>query len=385
MLKRLVCTHAEAADFQHQVVSLCSLGTVGPEIQSAGVRVHALGLRSALQIPIVFVRLVRLIRRERPDIVHSWMYHSDLVGGLAAYVAGCERVLWGVRVADIAPEFGVARSTEWIRRACAYLSSHLPARIIYVADSARRRHEAVGYNAEKSVVIPNGYAIPPLSKEEARERLSGELGVNSKALLVGAAARYDIQKNQLAFVRACALVALQVPAARFVMFGRGVDQQNRQLMEAIESTGFRHRFFVLGERRELVGYLAGLDVFCMNSLVEGFPNVVAEAMSVAVPCVVTDVGDAARLVGDTGQIVPPTNDEALSQAMLSLLRMEPNARMRLGQLARARIESKFSLDTIIRRYEGVYQEVSAGRSFGDHEPSTLRNESAPTLQKKANC
>lgn len=386
MLKRLVCGHAKGPNFVHQVLSICSLGTVGPEIQAAGVPVHALGLRSAVQLPLVFLKLVRFIRAERPDVVHTWMYHSDLLGGLAAYLAGCGRVLWGVRVADIAPEFGVSRSTGWIRRVCGHLSNYLPSRIIYVAESARRRHEAFGYSAEKSIVIPNGYAIPKLSKEKAKARFRAELGLDSGALLVGAAARYNIQKNQLGFVRACAQVAAHVPTARFVLCGRGVTHENRELMQTIQMTGCPDRYFVLGERHDLLYCLAAMDVFCMNSLVEGFPNVVAEAMSVSVPCIVTDVGDAAHLVGNTGQILPPNNDQALIEAIVKMLRMVPTARLRLGQLARARIKSKFSLEAIIKRYECVYEEVGARRPPVDDRPSTLRyEESPPILHKQANC
>jgi glycosyltransferase involved in cell wall biosynthesis len=357
MLKRLTAAQAGDPDYEHQVISLRTLGTVGPQLQAAGVRVDALGLRSPLGMPRILWRLIREIRRRRPDIVQCWMYHADLLGGLAARIAGVRHVIWGVRIADIGPEMGVSTSTSWVRRACAALSRTVPERIVYVAHSARTVHERLGYDPAKSLVIPNGYLIPP---QVPPSGLRGELGIPADALLVGSAGRFNAQKDPETFVAAAGQVASRRPQAAFVMIGRGYSWDNEKLAGWIRAGGHAERFHLLGERMDLAACLPALDIFCLHSIGEGFPNVVAEAMSLAVPCVVTDVGDAALLVGETGVVVPPREPDRLARAIEALAEAGPEQRRRLGAQARERIGRDFSIDAISSRYAELYEALAGG-------------------------
>ena len=372
MLKRLVASHAGHPDYTHRVISLRSIGVVGPQIQALGIEVEALGVNAPWHIPSAVRRLGGRLRALEPDIVQTWMYHADLIGGLSARMAGRGNIIWGVRIADIGARLGVSRVTSWIRRACALLSSRVPARIVYVAHSARRVHEKLGYDPSKSVVIPNGYAIPPESPRN-RTGLRSELGIGEDARLIGGAGRYNRQKDHRGFVKACALLAARMPDARFVLAGRGVDRDNAELAGWIAATGVGDRFHLLGERRDLDACLAGLDVFCLHSIGEGFPNVVAEAMALGVPCVVTDVGDAAALVDDTGLVVPPSDPEALCGALHALLAETPGERAARGEKARARIAAHFSMAAITARYEELYREVGdAGEARAVSAPRDAR-------------
>lgn len=360
MMKRLILEHRNDPAFEHAVVSLRGLGSVGPDLQNAGIDVVALGLDTPRQLPGCLIALVRLIRNYRPDVTQTWMYHADLIGGIAARVAGNERVVWNVRIAQIAPELGIARATRWIMKACARLSHRLPRKIVYVAEAARRVHEAQGYDPAKAVVIRNGYAIPSL-KPDDRGGLRGELGLADDVPLVGSAGRYNAQKNHRGFIAACGLIAQRHSAAHFVMFGAGVDHDDPDLMRWIADTGHAYRFHLMGERRDFTSLLPDLDLFCLHSLSEGFPNVVAEAMAAGVPCAVTDVGDAAMLVDDTGWVVPPADDAALAAALSAALRLDDTTRGDYGSRARNRIERQFSMSVIMREYERLYREVAGGR------------------------
>jgi len=294
MLQRLTAEHRGDPRFEHQVISLMGLETVGPLLREQGVEVTALGLKNWLHLPRVFPKLVATMRERKPDVVHCWMYHSDLLGGLAARLAGVKSVIWGVRIAEIGSHMGIALSTQWTRRACAALSGKVPDAIVYVANSAREIHERLGYDRSRGVVIPNGYRVPPTVD---RQRLREEIGVPPGALIIGSAGRFSAQKDPKTFIEAAGLLAARRPHARFAMIGRGYTAENWQLRDWISRTGAAGRFHLLGERRDLQNLLAGMDIFCLHSLGEGFPNVVAEAMSAGIPCVVTDVGDSARLAG----------------------------------------------------------------------------------------
>jgi glycosyltransferase involved in cell wall biosynthesis len=359
MLTRLVGAHRADASIEHRVISLRSDGRVGALLEAQGVRVESLGLTSLTQLPQTIVRLRRLIQAARPDIVHTWMYHADLFGGLAARAAGVRRILWSVRIADISPEMGVARPTFWIRRACALLSRRVPSRILYVAESARPPHEALGYEPSKAVVIPNGYDVPPARAPGERQALRRRIGLPEDALLVGSAGRLSEQKDFPTFIRAAALLAGEFPRARFVLMGRQLDDANEELVSLVRATGFTDRFLLLGERRDIGDCLAALDVFCLHSVQEGFPNVVAEAMAQATPCVVTDVGDAALLVGETAEVVEPRRPEVLAAALGRMLASEAAERDALGRAARARIETLFSIDAVAAQYAALYRELMA--------------------------
>lgn len=354
MLERLTSAHLRYPQYEHQVISLRTLSTVGPMLQANGIHVEALSLGSTLDMPRVLMRLVREMRARRPDIVQTWMYHSDLIGGLAAKFAGVPHVVWGVRIADISVKMGISRSTDLVRHVCARLSGMLPDRIVYVAHSARRVHEALGYEPSKGMVIPNGYRLPP---ELPRERLRSELGLASNILLVGSAGRFSAQKDPQTFVAAASALASRHRQLAFVMIGRGYTAENTQLTTWISESGHADRFHLLGERHDLQALLAGVDLFCLHSIGEGFPNVVAEAMSVGTPCVVTNVGDAAFLVGDTGTVVPPSRPDALADAIEAMAALPDKRRRALGARARGRIADEFSLDTVGHRYAVLYEEL----------------------------
>lgn len=360
MMERLVENLAAQGRHRQAVISLASKSTIGPRLEALGVEVEALGMHRYADVPSAFLRLRQAMARRRPDLVQTWMYPSDLIGGVAARLAGVPRVVWNVRIAEIAPEYGIARSTIMTRRLCARLSSRVPDRIVYVAESARRSHEAIGYDPARSVFIPNGYRVPA-ADDVARwaAEFRQELGVGPETVLIGSAGRYNKQKDFLSFIRAAAIVAAERPDARFVMMGRNVLWSNRELARWVRETGHADRFFLLGKRYDLVRSLSGLDLFCLHSLSEGLPNVVAEAMSAGVPTVVTDVGDAAVLVDGTGVVVAPGQPEALAAAICDALRMSTEARRALGLAMRERIARDYSMEDVGRRYADLYDSLDA--------------------------
>lgn len=363
MLLRLVGEQVGDARYRHHVISLRTLGTVGPRLQALGVEVEALGMTGPLGMVRGFAGLVRRIRRIAPDVLQTWMYHADLVAGLAGRLAGCRRILWGVRVAEMFPAMGVSRSALWSRRLCARLSSRVPSRIVYVAESARTVHEALGYEPSKSVVVQNGYRIPPPAEIEAgRARRRAELGLEPGAVLIASAGRFSPQKGYEAFVSTAAELAQRHSHLRFLLAGREVDWGNAELSGWVRTRGLADRFHLIGETGALLEWLAAADIFVLYSLGEGFPNVVAEAMSVGVPCIVTDVGDAALLVADSGIVIRSGDLKGLTAGLERLITAGEEARRRLGEAGRRRVEALFSLSAVAERYATLYDEVAGEES-----------------------
>ncbi len=356
MLKRLVESHLGNPAYRHVVVALTDMGKLGEQIQSNGMEVYSLGMRSVFGIPLVLWRLVHLIQMSRPDIVQTWMYHADLLGGLAARMAGNRYVIWGIRTTDVRAEGRFA--TAIVRWLCARLSSWIPSAIICAAVASRQAHIAVGYDAKKMVVVPNGYDFSWLKASfEERQSMRNQCRINQNEVVVGSLGRFHMVKDQKNFVRAAGLLAPQCSKLRFLMVGRGLDWDNTQLVDWIDRSGCKDRFVLLGEREDVPQCLAAMDIFCLHSLTEGFPNVLAEAMAMGLPCVTTDVGDAAMLLADTGVVVPKDDSAALAQGMERLLALDQDARNALGMRAKVRVEAEFSMARARERFEVIYRKV----------------------------
>jgi glycosyltransferase involved in cell wall biosynthesis len=221
-------------------------------------------------------------------------------------------------------------------------------------------HAEFGYVENKMVVIPNGFDLT-IFKPEAGTRLSvrQELGISNEALIIGLVGRFDPQKDQYNFVQAAALLHMVLPEVHFLLCGDGISWQNSKLAEWIEKAGIPNNFHLLGRREDITRLTTALDIATSSSIGEGFPNVIGEAMACGVPCVVTDVGDSALIVGDTGRVVPPKNPQALAAAWSDLIKMGPEYRRQLGLAARRRIEENYSLPAIVAQYENLYEELAS--------------------------
>lgn len=339
------------------VISLTTMGDIGPRIAALGIPVQALGMTSGLPNPVGFLRLLRQVRQLRPDIVHTWLYHADLLGGLAARLAGITAICWGIRSSNLD-----ADKTPWstlaVRRVCALLSHVIPLRIFLNSETARGIHIELGYAAGRMAVLPNGFDLSRFKPDDsARSRLRAELGCSGDTLLVGMIGRFDPLKNHSGFFSSMAIVQRHMPQLHLVLAGKGVDRDNEELVRSIEAAGLMEKTHLLGPRDDMPELMAALDVLACPSHGEAFPNVVGEAMAAGVPCVVTDVGDCAYIVGDTGQVVPAGDVAGFASSVAAMLRLSHGQRTALGENARARVASHFEIGGVVGRYEESYESV----------------------------
>lgn len=345
------------------VISLTSIGEIGPKIAALGVPVEALGMRRGVPNLRLFFRLVRRVRQIKPDLVHTWMYHADLLGGLAAKMAYTPAIVWGVRSSDF-----VRADTSFLTRLilawCSRFSAWLPDLIVYNSEKGKEVHNGYGYKGNRCVVIPNGVDLEKFKpSEQARRDVRLELQVPLDTPLIGLIGRFDPLKNLEGFIEAASLVHREMPRVHFVMVGRSIDWSNRPLIELIEGWGLSSVFHLLGRREDIPRITASLDVTSLTSWSEAFPNVLLEAMASGVPCVSTDVGDARLILGDAGFIVPAGDMKAFAEQCTMLLRLSERERMFVGTRGRARAAEQFDLGVIVKRYETIYRDVVARKSL----------------------
>jgi glycosyltransferase involved in cell wall biosynthesis len=309
-----------------------------------------------LPSPIAIARIRALLRRERASVVQTWLYHADLMGGLAARSAGLP-VAWGVHRSNLDPRY-TRRSVILTARICARLGRVVPSRIVCCAESTRRAHVKFGYPAAKMIEIPNGFDLDVFRPNPAaRQSVRAELGIPTDATTVGIIGRFVPLKNHRLFVAGAGLALRANPGMHFLMIGDGLTHDSPDLTAWIAATGHRERFHLLGRRTDTAHLLAALDLFALTSDTEAFPLVLGEAMACGVPCIATDVGDAARIIDSTGRIVPPGQPDAFAAALVEMA-CATTDRISLGQLARQRIADHFALTSVVQQYEDLWLELS---------------------------
>lgn len=343
------------------VISLKNRGTYGQRIESLGVPVHPLNVRGAIPGPLAAWRLRRAVRQLQPDIVQGWMYHGNIAATVAR-VLGSRRppVVWNIRhsVHDLRYE---KRTTVAMIHLGAALSKRTE-RIVFNSRVSARQHEAMGYDGSRVEVISNGFDCDRFAPEpDAHRRLADRLEVEKDDVLIGLIGRYHPMKDHAGFLRAAQMIARDRRDVHFVLAGRDVTVENRTISSQVRDLGIDTLVHVLGEVEEVAPLVAGLDILCSASAWgEGFPNVVGEAMACGVPCVVTDVGDSAWVVGGAGRVAPPGDPAALAAECRDLIEMGRQKRMLLGMAGRDRVLQQFSLQAVTRCYETLYSEMLAG-------------------------
>ena len=353
----MLCRIASGMDgtrFENEVVSLTSILDLAERMQEIGVRVRTLGMRRRMPNPLLVMRLAQWIRESKPDVIQTWMYHANLVGALAARLAGGVPVVWGIHNNALDPCID-KRRTMLVDRACALLSRKLSTRIVCCSEASLRVHTKLGYAHEKLEVIPNGFDLEQVKPDTtARVSVRQELGIPSDSLLIGIAARFHPLKDHRNFLWAAARLHKKMPEVNFLLCGLDITWENSQLAGWIEAAGIRNRCHLLGVRQDIPRLFAAMDIATTASRSEAFPVVIGEAMACGTPCVVTDVGDSAMIVDQTGIVVPPRDPVALAEAWRKLIDAGPEVRQFLGMAARRRVQQHFGLPAIVDRYQAIY-------------------------------
>jgi glycosyltransferase involved in cell wall biosynthesis len=349
--------------FGHTVISLTTEGIVGPRLRAAGAEVVELGMRPGWAGFSGMRALVAALRASQPGLVQSWMYHADLLGLVAARFVGNPPVVWNIRGARRSVrEFGLATAT--VVKACR-LFSRGPAAVVVNSEAGRRDHQRMGYRPRAWVVIPNGVDGERFRPDaHAREKVRSHLGMETGALVVGCVGRDHPVKRHATIVDAVARLRQEYPSLRLLMIGEGLDERNQDLTSRIKALGLGGIVHRVGPQDEVWRWMTALDMLVSASTTEGFPNVVGEAMACGIPCVVTDVGDSALLVGEAGTVVPVDGVEGLADGIRGMARKSPQERRDLGARARARVLEHYSVPRMIASYERLYDEILQGGGKG---------------------
>jgi glycosyltransferase involved in cell wall biosynthesis len=334
-------------------------GKYGPILTANGIRVTSLNMPRGSVTFYGLSRLWKTLREERPAIIQTWMYHADLVGGVVARFANLP-VLWNIRHTELDSQKS-SKGTILVARFCAALSKVIPSKILCCADRALRIHGELGYDRKRMHVIPNGYDLSVFRPSlDARVAIRQELEIDLTVSVIGFVARYNPQKDHENLLQALFYLKQNHNCPICLLVGTGMDVENRVLSQRISELGLDQQVRLLGRRDDVYNIMNALDVHVMSSAFgEAFPNVIAEAMACGTPCVSTDVGDAAKIVGETGWVVPPRDPEQLANAIEAALGQLKSRSVWANRKKAAitRIGDNFTVEQMVNSYNTVWKQT----------------------------
>ena len=267
----------------HAVISLTSEGIYGPLLASQGVPVSCLHIKTLRSLILGALAIRSVIKSQKPDLVQTWMYHADAIGGLTSWLSGNNRIVWNIRQSNISLS-GNKFKTYMLIRFLAILSYVLPKRIIVCASRAAKSHQKIGYCISKFKLVTNGVDSSLFKPSETGlAKFWTEAYPKKQCLRLGCVARFDKQKGHANLFKALQLLIAQGLEFECVLVGDGIDRNNTALLSLAASYGCESHLVLLGYRADIPNIMNEIDIYVLPSNGEGFPNVVVEAMASGTP------------------------------------------------------------------------------------------------------
>ena len=342
----------------HVVISIMGDGVYGEKLRLAGIELHSFNVpRGKIKLSAI-IKTYQLIKKIQPDVVQTWLYHADLLGGVLAKLAGVKGIVWGIRHSNLEPGLN-SKFTIMMAKLSALLSGLVPSRVISCSIKAAEVHKKIGYKSDIMTVIPNGYDLDLLKfSEQSRKRFRTQWELTDHDIVFGMIGRWTPLKDHRNLFSALSILKkTENFSFKCVLVGPHIDESNSELVGLIKEYNIEDSVVLAGSSSDVSGPLSGFDVFVLSSAGEAFPNVVAESMACETPCVVTDVGDAAYIVGDWGVVVPPGNSQALANGLLQAVReIKDTSQWQTKRLGcRARILENFSIGSMTKSFVEVWK------------------------------
>ena len=329
-----------------EVLTFYEGGPLDAELEAAGVKVRSLEKQHRWDVIRFLLRTSKELRNSNASIFYGFLPISNIILGILKPFLMGRRIVFGIR----ASELSLAQH-DWLTRLSYRLERTLgrSADLIIANSGAGRDHAiAQGFPSERVTVIENGIDTTYFQFDSVeRNRVRTEWGIAPDEIVIGVTARLDPLKGHQTFLRAAALVAEQAAKIRFVCVGGGASSYRDHLLTMAVQLGLSRRVIWAGPRADMRAVWSAFDIACSTSVSEGFSNAIAEAMACERICIVTDVGDSARIVGDTGYIIEPNDEAALAGVWRELGSAPAENRIRRGARARQRIEDLFGRDRLL--------------------------------------
>jgi glycosyltransferase involved in cell wall biosynthesis len=355
-LKNIIISHKNKTDIK--VISIISKGEIGFEIQRLGVDVYELKMKNIFYVPLGIIKMIYYFFKIRPDVVHSWMYHSNLFSSIFCKLFRVKNVIWSIHQFDTSLKFN-SFATVLIIKIGALLSKFVPNTIICVSEQVKINHIKFGYCREKCKVISNGIDTNNFSiNSDSRTKTRKKLDIDSNTILIGLFARYHPIKGHLNFLHSIKLLEQKnsINSFAILLVGLNCDNNNLDLINTIKNIDLKSNVKLLGLRTDIPELLSSLDLFVSASENEAFSLALAEAMSCGIPCVSTKAGDPSSLLSQYGFICidnkPVNLCNSISDAIIKMNNQVEWECRKLG--CSEYINNNFSIQKVLHDYEEIW-------------------------------
>ena len=341
---------------KHIIVSLGELGFYGYKLKKLNYIVYSINFNKNKFNFFKYYSLFSLIKKHKPNIVQTWMYHADFIGGIFAKLLGIKKIIWGLRNSALDK-----KKINYITRVIIYINSklsyYIPTHIVSCSKVAIIDHENIGYNSKIFLHIPNGFYTNIKTPETIINNLYSKYNIDQTYLTFSNFARWDEQKDHRNLLNAFKIFKMNFKK-KWVLFlaGKNIDSYNPSLMKLIIDYNLKDNIILLGKIDNVFEYFSIININILASQYgEGFPNIIAEGMISGVPCISTNIGDSNLIIQNSGWIVEPKNPDKLNKAILlaSNEYLVNNFKER-SLLCKKIINEEFSLKKMIKNFNNLY-------------------------------
>ncbi len=343
--------------FKHKILTLFELGTLATKFQKLGIEVRTLNIPKQSVNTKTFIGIMSLlkeIKSIKPVIIHSWLYHSNNIVNLISPFLKNIKIINSIRHDN--PNTGSIK-TRISSKIGAYISKLANNPIIFCSESSLLKHLNIGYSNKYPLVIENGFIIPQIDKKYCQKRLKDRFNIPNDYKIAINVGRFCLEKDYPTLFKAIELLLEKYSKIVFIFCGKGLESNNKDLTKLITNTNIMNNLILLGNKTNIEEYIAGADFLVSSSKSESFPNVIAEAMSLSIPCIATNTGDTEKIIGDTGFIVETQKPVELANAMLRFLQTDEKSINRLSNKANNRIKQNYTLEHCVVKYLDLYNKL----------------------------
>ncbi|TWT27774.1 glycosyltransferase [Planomicrobium sp. CPCC 101110] len=352
MLTKLI-TNNKDPNATMVVVTLLNANYFYDAIANTGTKVYRLNIDQGRLSSLRIFELFKIIKREKPDVIQTWMYHCDLFGILLKMVFPKVKLVWNIRHSHLVK--GADKGTTILVARILSLLSFMPDKIICGSTAAQQYHTELGYRKNKTLVIPNGFDTDIFApNNQVKNDIKRELKIPEDHLVIGHVGRAKKIKNQIDLIKAFAEISKVHKNVTLVLLGKGMVEEYKTHELIVNNPNIR----LLEETPNVARYLKAFDLFVLPSLSEGFPNVIGEAMASGVACISTEVGDSPQIIGNYEFIAKRNSLDDLREKINYWLELEEEKKEELKVSSRKRILELYSIEKIVQLYVSLYRKVA---------------------------
>ena len=337
------------------VISLKGKGKYGKMIEEKGIKIFYFNFSFNISLISNFIDLIKLIKKINPDVVQTWLYHADLLGGCAAYIANSKNIFWGIHHGSLDKNINKF-STIFVSKINSYLSYFIPKKIIVCADSSKFLHIKNGFSQKKFITIPNGIDIKKFKRSsKKRAFFRNKINIKSDETLYGTVARFHPIKDHITLIKSIFRLKNAGYKFKYLLIGESINNKNKLLNELIKKYGLEEIIILIEKEENISLVMNAIDLHVLSSKSEALPMVILEAMGCGTPCISTNVGDVKNLIFDKNLVVETSNQLELFNAMRIFSDLDQKNKKKLSISVEKHIKENYSLENMTAKYLNLYQ------------------------------